>query len=47
MPNKETPKQRHERLSKRVDKIRREASERITKDAVIQCRVEPMHMDKL
>jgi hypothetical protein len=47
MPSKETPKQRHERLSKRVEKIRREAGERLTKDAVIQCRVEAGQMDQL
>ena len=47
MPSKETPKQRHERLSKRVEKIRHEAGERLTKDAVIQCRVEPGQLDQL
>ena len=47
MPSKETAKQRQERLSKRVDKIRREARERLTKDAVIQCRVEIRQMDEL
>jgi hypothetical protein len=47
MPSKETPKQRQERLSKRVEKIRHEAGERLTKDAVIQCRVEPAQMGKL
>ena len=47
MPNKETAKQRMERLSKRVEKIRREAGERLTKDAVIQCRVEIRQMDEL
>ena len=47
MPSKETPGQRHERLSKRVEKIRREAGERLTKDAVIQCRVEMGQMDEL
>ncbi len=47
MPNKETAKQRKERLSKRVEKIRREAGERLTKDAVIQCRVEIGQMDDL
>ena len=47
MPSKETAKQRQERLSKRVEKIRREASERLTKDAVIQCRVEMGQMDVL
>lgn len=47
MPSKETPKERQKRLSRRVEKIRREAGERLTKDAVIQCRVEPTHIDKL
>ena len=47
MPNKETQKERQERLSKRVEKIRREAGERLTKDAVIQCRVEPAQMGEL
>ena len=47
MPSKETPKQRQERLSKRVERIRREAAERLTKDAVIQCRVEMGKMDEL
>jgi hypothetical protein len=47
MPSKETLKERHERLSKRVAKIRREAGERLTKDAVIQCRVEPAQMGRL
>ena len=47
MPSKETMKQRQERLSKRVEKIRREAGERLTKDAVIQCRVEMGQMDEL
>lgn len=47
MPSKETPKERHERLSKRVEKIRTEAGERLTKDAVIQCRVEPALMEQL
>jgi hypothetical protein len=47
MPSKETAKQRMERLSKRVEKIRREAGERLTKDAVVQCRVEVTQMDEL
>ncbi|MBI4473318.1 MAG: hypothetical protein HY646_11670 [Acidobacteria bacterium] len=47
MPSKETPKERQERLSKRVEKIRREAAERLTKDAVIQCRVEIGQLDEL
>ena len=47
MPSKETAKQRQERLSKRVEKIRREAGERLTKDAVVQCRVETKQMDEL
>lgn len=47
MPSRETSQQRHERLSKRVEKIRREANERLTKDAVIQCRVEMGQMDEL
>ena len=47
MHNKETPAQRRDRLQKRVEKIRREAGERLTKDAVIQCRVEPGQMDEL
>jgi hypothetical protein len=47
MVGKETPKQRMERLNKRVEKIRREAGERLTKDAVIQCRVEIGQMDEL
>lgn len=47
MPSKETPKQRQQRLSKRVEDIRREAAERLTKDAVIQCRVEAGQMDQL
>ena len=47
MPSRETAKQRQERLSKRVEKIRREAAERLTKDAVIQCRVETGQMDEL
>ena len=47
MPNKEAPRERHERLSKRVEKIRTEAGERLTKDAVIQCRVEPAQMGQL
>ena len=47
MPSKETQKQRYDRLSKRVEKIRREAGERLAKDAVIQCRVEMGQMDEL
>jgi hypothetical protein len=47
MPSKETPEHRRERLTRRVDKIRREARERLTKDAVIQCRVEVGQMDEL
>lgn len=47
MLSKETAKQRKERLSRRVEKIRREARERLTKDAVIQCRVEIGQMDAL
>jgi len=47
MLGKETPKQRQERLSKRVEKTRREAAQRLTKDAVIQCRVELGQMDEL
>lgn len=47
MPSKETPKQRYERLSERVKKIRHEAGERLTKDAVIQCRVEPPQISQL
>ncbi|HEY2384670.1 MAG TPA: hypothetical protein VGK48_26135 [Terriglobia bacterium] len=47
MPIRETAKQRQERLSNRVEKIRREARERLTKDAVIQCRVEMGYMDEL
>ena len=47
MPSVETSRQRQERLGKRVDKIRREAAERLTKDAVIQCRVEIGQMDAL
>ncbi len=47
MLNKETPKERQERLSKRVEKIRHEAGERLTKDAVIQCRVELTQMGQL
>ena len=47
MPSKETPKERLERLGKRVERIRRAASERLTKDAVIQCRVEVGQMDRI
>ena len=47
MLSKETPSQRRERLSRRVEKIRREAGERLAKDAVIQCRVEPGQMDQI
>ena len=47
MHNNETAAQRRDRLQKRVEKIRREAGERLTKDAVIQCRVEPGQMDEL
>ncbi len=47
MRTKETPEERKERLSQRVEKIRREAGERLTKDAVIQCRVEPEQMGQL
>mgnify|MGYP003384773964 CR=1 FL=1 len=47
MPTKETPEDRKERLSKRVDKIRREAGQRLSKDAVIQCRVEQEQMGQL
>jgi hypothetical protein len=47
MLSKETPRQRRERLGKRVEKIRREAGERLAKDAVIQCRVEPGQMDQI
>ena len=47
MPNKETRKQRYERLNKRVERIRIEASERLTKDAVIQCRVDPLFLNEL
>jgi hypothetical protein len=47
MHSKESTRQRHERLSRRVEKIRREAGERLTKDAVIQCRVEPGQMDRI
>ena len=47
MPSNETPKERHERLSKRVENIRAEAGQRLTKDAVIQCRVEPAQMGQL
>ncbi len=47
MPNYETAKERRERLSKRVEKIRREAGDRLSKDAVIQCRVESAHMGQL
>ena len=47
MRSKETPVERKERLRKRVEKIRREAGERLTKDAVIQCRVEPGQMGEL
>jgi hypothetical protein len=38
---------RQVRLNRRVEKIRREACERFTKDAVIQCRVEVRQMDQL
>jgi hypothetical protein len=47
MLSKETSKERQKRLSKRVEKIRREAGERLTKDAVIQCRVELAQMGQL
>jgi pseudouridine-5'-phosphate glycosidase len=47
MLSKETPSQRRERLSRRVEKIRREAGERLAKDAVIQCRVEAGQMDQI
>jgi hypothetical protein len=47
MRTKESPKERKERLGKRVEKIRREAGERLKKDAVIQCRVELAQMDQL
>lgn len=47
MPNSETPKQRRERLANRVNKIRTEATERLTKDSVIQCRVESRHLNQL
>ena len=47
MPSNETTRQRHERLNRRVEKIRREAGERLTKDAVIQCRIEPGQMDQI
>jgi antitoxin component of RelBE/YafQ-DinJ toxin-antitoxin module len=32
---------------KRVEKIRKEASERVNKDALVQFRIEPQLMDKL
>lgn len=47
MPSKESAGERKDRLSKRVEKIRREAGQRLTKDAVIQCRVEPEQMGQL
>ncbi len=47
MPKRETNQERHDRLSKRVEKIRREAGERLPKDAVIQCRVESSQMGEL
>ena len=47
MRSKETPAARHKRLSKRVERIRREAGDRLTKEAVIQCRIELMHMGQL
>lgn len=47
MPSKETPEPRQQRLTRRVEKIRRKARERLTKDAVIQCRVEAGQMDEL
>jgi len=47
MPNHETAKERQARLSKRVEKIRKEAGDRLSKDAVIQCRVESSHMGRL
>ena len=36
-----------ERLTRRIEKIRREAGERLNKDAVVQCRVEARQMDQL
>jgi hypothetical protein len=47
MPSKESPKERLKRLESRVKKIRSEAAERLTKDAVVQCRVEVRHMELL
>ena len=47
MPSKDTPEERQKRLSKRAEKIRREAGEPLAKDAVIQCRVEPTHIHQL
>ena len=47
MPSKETPEHRRERLARRVDKIRREAREQLTKNAVIQCRVEAGQLNEL
>jgi predicted DNA binding CopG/RHH family protein len=44
---KESSEERQKRLAKRVEKIRREATERLTKDAVIQCRVESSQMEQL
>jgi uncharacterized protein VirK/YbjX len=47
MRSKETLTARHKRLSKRVEKIRLEAGERLAKEAVIQCRIELAHMGQL
>ena len=47
MPSKESPTKRKERLTERVKKIQLEATERLTKDAVIQCRVEPSQLGQL
>lgn len=47
MRNKESSEERKSRLSKRVAKIRLEAGKRLTKDAVIQCRIEPSQLEEL
>jgi hypothetical protein len=47
MRSKELPDERKSRLNKRVEKIRLEAGKRLTKDAVIQCRLEPAQLEEL
>jgi hypothetical protein len=32
---------------KRIENIRKEATERVNKDALVQFRIEPKHMDRL